>query len=389
MKKLIVPRRQLLKAAVLGIAAPYVRRVDAAAAFGGFMVAGTNAFPGLPGNPVGAFASTVPVLTSSPTVHLGGTPGSPSGSIPALTNGHTYAYYDQDSFSGDYTMASVSNITFVGCRFQSNNLTGANVTVQNTCSNITFSYCTLVPRTAVVSSIPNAAWPAASAGQGIDVNNQAGKAPYQIVRTQGYQYGFNLLAAPITIDHCDMWGWGNAIQIAELTAGVTITDNWIHDARHDGSTSTNDGGFLDHTDGPGYLASNVGCSNVTVKHNTIAAIGNTHGIAFQNSAPGTTAFSNLTLVNNYLSGFGNCSNPGGGAPISNVTHTDNIFGTDLPPSAGYIYGFNFTTQFTATTNIWRRNQIKIGSGGTPLSGGFDGAYVWPDTTFNHVSDFTG
>jgi hypothetical protein len=46
-------------------------------------------------------------------------------------------------------------IVFVGCRFQSNRVADANVSVYGGSANIYFYYCTICPRVALVTAPPN------------------------------------------------------------------------------------------------------------------------------------------------------------------------------------------------------------------------------------------
>jgi hypothetical protein len=406
--KLLVPRRRLLKAAAIGIAMPYVRRVDAAAAFSGFMVAGTNAFPGQPGNPVGfaaapgwtgSFATGPITFAAYAALQPGGVISSGSAGSP-----HVISFVDFDAgnttttsnitTTGGAGAGQLSYVKFVGCRFQSNADASTNWNVNLQASplasdHITFSYCSFTPRTAIAPSIPNPAWPSASAGTGINYAS-AGRTSYMIPQSNGYPFGVdNFWNIAFLMDHCDMWGWGNATNITPGNgANVVFSSCWIHDAREPGS-----GGSGDHTDGIGYLGVGAAPSNVTVTGCTIASIGNTNGIALQTSASGSA--NNITVTGNYLSGFGvliRMFNP----PVSantNMTFTDNVIATDLYSPLGLVYdepsGGSNKTQFTSTSNLWRRNKLRVYPGDTwsGFSSGQNGQYVWPDASIN-ASDWT-
>src|SRR6516225_10743379 len=157
----------------------------------------------------------------------------------------------------------------------------------------TFPYTTLF-RSPVI------AWPSAGAGQPVDASG--GYAPYMINGNNGYKFGISMTAGKCTVDHCDIWGFGNAgwaINANNGTGPYIITNSWIHDA-------CNPDQNLEHTDGV-FNNSLTGQSNVTVRHNTIASIGNTNAIAFQRAS---TPYSFLTKDSNYVSGFGWNSNVG-------------------------------------------------------------------------------
>lgn len=342
-------------------------------------------WPGLSSNPVGfsaapGFSSLTawPGGTGSQTVSNGTNAQSGSGTT---NDPWIFSFYDFDSGPSTTagTLISASNAKFIGCRFQSNDR--ANYNVQCTGANITFSYCSVTPRVAVVSAVPFAAWPAASAG----LQKTGDGTGYQIGGNSGYQYGLNITAGgPLTADHCDIWGFGNAIVFYTTTAQMTISDCWIHDAADAALQAY-------HTDGPGYLNGGAPPSNITINHCTIASIGNTNGIAFQAAS---SAYDNIAVTNCYMSGFGDlvdiCHNV---ASSTRLSFTDNTIATDLPWLFGPLYA-NFATTFTQAsnpTNLWRRNVFKVYPGTSTIGGqtfswvvGDDGKFVLPNQTLNAI-----
>jgi hypothetical protein len=99
MKKLLVPRRRLLKAAIVGIATPYVKRVDAAAAFGMFQVAGNagnDIWVGLDGrqNALAGASGIYPHLLDT---YNGGFGGGINGRYRAVTVGGQPSYQISDA----------------------------------------------------------------------------------------------------------------------------------------------------------------------------------------------------------------------------------------------------------------------------------------------------
>ena len=320
--------------------------------------------------------------------------------------------------------------------------------------HINFSYCSVVPRVALVGTTPpGAAWPSAAAGLGIIEQPQP---LYQISLANCYQYGFQLPTAgaggPFNLDHCDIWGGQNAISFYNTTTQINITDCWMHDwadslkqpnttftASVTGSRSSqtvnvasntglngilvncshglsnsedvtitgitggtqitgiflknhaigetvNGPTALAHQDGPGYLNSGVGPTNVKIYHNTIAGIANGNIIAFQGSTGGC---SNLTITNNLICGGSVCARLDN---FFNSTFTDNLFATDIPWQFAPLYK-DYTADFHANGNLWARNKLRVLAGTVPYPGatpawtsGQNGQFMWPDGTL-HATDF--
>ncbi len=198
-----------------------------------------NPLPGQPGNSVGFAAAP-------------GYPGSLTAASGPLTSGSSgnptvYSFKDFTGLSIDANW-----VTFIGCRFKSNVVADNNVSTGGTgAQNIVFSYCSFTPLNSLYGSPPGAAWPSAGAGLQTttfvtDVNCIDGNS--------GYQFGLtvrNATDGPITFDHCDIWGFGNALNFpAPTTAQITVQDCWIHDAANASPQSY-------HTDGPGYTTLQV------------------------------------------------------------------------------------------------------------------------------------
>ena len=382
-------------------------------------------FPGQSGFPVG-FAATPSSAPSSwgngtwPGIYPGSLTAWPGGTGNQTISGGThatsgsgtaldpwvFAFFDFNSGSGG-VQVSTSHVRFVGCRFQSNDHNNFNVQVSSGSGDISWIYCSCTPLAASWTSPPNGAWPSAGAGQQIDANNASytNTGGFCVPADDGYQYGINLsptgsIGGTIIVDHCDFWGFGNAaVVLYTSTSQVTITNNWIHDASNCNVTPTG-GSTNNHTDGVGYLNGGSGPTNVTVSGNTIASIGNTNAIAWQKS---TTSYANISVTNNYLSGYQNCvcmcNATGQAANNTNLTFENNYFATDLPweTNFGAVFG-NATTLFTHAsnpTNNWAGNKLKILPGTAPLSGvtpqwtsGQDGFFMYPDGSL-HSTDFTG
>src|SRR5216684_2248490 len=314
------------------------------------------AFPGQAGNPVGFAAAP-------------GYPGSLTASSGPFTSGSVnnptiIAFKDFDAGVSS-TNIDANWVTFIGCRFQSNNVNGNCVSSGSTgAQNVNFSYCSFVPRVALVGTAPPGinTWPSSGAGTGAFA--QAGwiTGTNCIDGNNGYQFSFdchNLTDGPLTCDHCDFWGFGNSINFIGHTAQMIVRDCWIHDARNGASPP-----LSDHTDGPGYLNGGLPPQNIWLDHNTIASIGSQNGIAWQG---GTSAYSGMKVTRNFISGFNTAVTLyQGSGTNSNLEFTDNVLGTDLP-----WVNFPITEVFadwTSPNGIWRRNILRVLAGTSPAAG---------------------
>jgi hypothetical protein len=226
------------------------------------------------------------------------------------------------------------------------------------------------------------AWPSASAGQQTTTFSNNVNC---IDGNSGHQFPLYLpsISGPITVDHCDIWGFGNAIVFTSSTAPITVNACWIHDAANDSPQSY-------HTDGPGYENGSTAPQNISITNCTVASIGNTQAIAFQAA---TSPYANITVSGCYLSGFGAtvdmCHNTPGNSAL---TFTNNTFGTDLPWVFRPLYD-DYTNQFRQAGFTWSGNKLKVLPGTSPWSGslpawvqGDDGKFLWPDFTL-HTIDF--
>ena len=277
-----------------------------------------------------------------------------SGTIQSNQTYNNYVF-SGGALVGDWNTAAV-NVTFNGCKFTSNAVSDANVAVYG--DNITFNYCTFMPST--VSSPPT-------------------------TYNQGYQYPIDQrYNGAITIDHCNAWGYGNAIQFcfSSQAKPFIVRHTYIHDARDDGG--------LDHTDG---ILENYGGTPSTmaygvIYHNRIISVGNTNGIALQGNG-----YYNFSVTHNWCTGFGYTYNVGAsGAGNTNFTFTDNVFSNTFQPVWGPVYGWT-----DGNGNLWRRNTFKIvqapnwgnnGGWAAPVTLADDGKYWWPDGGA-YATDYTG
>ena len=387
-RSLLVPSRRAFLAGAGGLAGDLLlppHRVKACQT----IAAASTAYPGQSGNPVGYAAA--PGYPGSLTSH--GTTGWVSGTAGNPT---IYSFLDIDAGTAG-TIISGSNITFIGCRFQSNYESGSGATlfgpnVECTgASNIVFNYCSFTPRTIHYASVPSAAWPSAGAGQ--SYTGDGGGAPFQMTASQCYCYGIYIPSGgAVTLNHCDFWGFAEGIVLGSGYAGPFVMDNcWVHDCQNAGQGA--------HQDGIGYLNGAAAPTNVTITNNTIAMIGNTNCIALQSAS---TTWNNYTINNNYLSGDESIVQAFS-TKATNCSFTNNIFGTNLPYGGYLIYPLSanqpvmpsviFSNTSGNSGNTWSGNKLNILSGTAPASGatpqwtsGEQGYYVWPDNTL-HATDW--
>jgi len=357
-----------------------------------------SGFPGQPSNPVGYNNTPASVVAGGwPGTFLNGTNtalgnytslanpvaiGDGTGGTLLLQNNTTYYFLDITPTPASQLSCNaitdsgrpgnvgvpggpVHDITFVGCRFTANATNGNGVTIfgPDACVdcytatgggsyNITFSYCTMAPLPSVITHpIPATAWPSSSVGTGtVFVTTGPSGNTYQMPYPNNFQYGIAVFAPSgkfITIDHCDMWGWGDGVGTvgpswASLntypdSGQINITDNWIHDARTDNANA-------DHTNGvvPSNANFPVGFSNCLMRHNTISALGNTNALAFQHilSAPGC-----WSAATNYTNG-GAPVGAADGFAYSPIANSGPGFGGALNPTGN------------ANTGAWTQNGIN-------------------------------
>jgi len=270
-------------------------------------------------------------------------PGSLHSCATPIQSNTTYNFCD---FSGGTfigsTSAAVSNVTFHGCRFHAVAVDGVLVALFG--DNLTFDYSSFEPNAAFVAGV-------------------------QVAHSASYQYGieadgsYGSHVGKLTVTHSDIWGFGNAIDIAGSTQAKpqVFRDNWIHDAANDGNADY-------HTDGIGTLSGSGNGSYVVIDHNTIVSPGNTNGIAFQQGS-----YNNFTITNNLFGGFG--YTVALWAPAANTTFVGNTFTTGLRPVWGPLYPQSF---WSSSGSIWRCNRWRVepGSYYTPTSD--DGKFWTPN-----------
>lgn len=319
------------------------------------------------GGPVNPF----PNASNTGYLNAPGYPGSLTPlDLTTIVDGATYSFRDIDSGSGTSAGNTINatNVTFIGCRFQSNDLANYNVGI-TTSKNVTFLYCSIVPRTVQATQPPGGfVWPSRTSGQ--------------ITYNQGYQYGLfvGASAGNVIVDHCDIWGFGNGIDFDGRLAStkiLTVTNNWIHDARADGG--------IDHTDGIAHTGvSTTAQSGITITGNTVALIGNTNALGFQGGS-GAAAKYTATVTGNYFTGDNTCVDIRGTGNV--ITFTGNTFSTALQWASTALHVAP-TTMFD-TVGSFSNNKLLYVAGTSPAGGslpawvpGDNGKFFWPNNTLN-------
>jgi hypothetical protein len=258
-------------------------------------------------------------------------------------------------FTGIGPQVTGNNVTFRGCEFKETYVDGFLMRLDGI--NCTFEDCRWRPGDTA--------------------------SPPVITRAQSYQQGIKMInGVGLTVKRCDFWGFGNAIEFepssSTQTNPIIIQDSWFHHAADQaGSTYHHDG-----------ILSSYAASYITVDHNSIVSGGNTNAIAFQTPA-GLGNWSDLTITNNLLGGFGYTVNLGDDRPSNNVTFTGNTFTTEIEP----IYGpfKNNWAAFTGT-RVWSGNRWKVPAGAAYGNPAWNDLYWWPTdgkNTGGHIGDYTG
>jgi hypothetical protein len=245
------------------------------------------------------------------------------------------------------TQVNGSHILFLADRFQSNDVQASNIGV--TGSDIYFFYDSVEPLLSVAISPPGFLWP--SAGAGTNSNSMVGGTN---TINSGYEFGFNIGSGsgPIWIDHCDIWGFGDAIVIQTTTAKMTITNNHMHDTANPSGT-----GY--HLDGPGYSNGGLAPNNVWIIGNTVAMLGNTNALALQAATGG---YQNIYVNGNFFSGDNatiSFCHPGS-VQCTNSTFYGNVFGTDVKDD-GAVYDPGAPV---GSGTVWACNTIAVRPGTT-------------------------
>lgn len=310
------------------------------------------------------------------------------------TTGQTYSYWD---FKGGVdvgtTGVAANNVTFRGCRFQFS----ANVSNQGDASsaqvllfgdNPTFNYCTFQPSTTN--------YPTELTGAEI----QADRSTY-VEYGKAYQYaingggGFNTHCTDLLVDHCDFWGFGNALELStsSLTHPQIVRNSWFH---HGGDPFVeNITGSQFHNDC--WLVNNGGYHGAQCVNNVMEIWGNTNLLAWQ----GTGAYNDSTITGNRFSGDQQSISLSASGTSQRITFTDNVFSTRIGRSVGSGTPLrDWAVSDSGTGSLWRRNTWLVSgsasTGNYPAANwgnpSWNGQFWYPsdtDSGSGHATDYTG
>lgn len=297
---------------------------------------------------------------------------------------------------------SGDNITFVGCLFECSfgSGTGDWCCYMYLNTKVTFLYCTWKPSAysspqAYISGSSASTTNTTAVNYGMNhINSYEG--PVTVASING-QVG----SAQIIMDHCEWWGCGGGCQFSggnvDAANPHTFTNNYIHDYADPWGTSGVTNAY--HHDGIG-PDSDGNHGYVLIHHNTIASMGNTNAIALQGSA-----YHNIIVTSNYISGWGMQLSIGAGgnsANDANCTITDNITsgeiinvnnssyaGIGLGGNGACSPNYDFNMPGTSAGNTWRRNRWQVRSGDPDYPLVNNGSYWWPTDDDPHIGDYSG
>lgn len=321
------------------------------------------------------------------------TGGTHAGTFTATT-GNTYSYRDFQGGVDVGTQSTVANnVTFRGCRFQFS----ANVSNQGDASsaqallygdNITFDYCTFQP------SVAN--YPTELTGPEI----QADRSTW-VEYGKSYQYaingggGFNTHNQDLLIDHCDFWGFGNALELSTSTVAHPhiVRNSWFH---HGGDP------FVENTTGTQFhndcwLVNNGNYFGAVCENNIMEIWGNTNLLAWQ----GAGSYDDAVITGNRFSGDQQSISLSASGTSVRITFTDNTFSTRIGRAVGSGTPLRgWAVSDSGTGSLWRRNTWLVdpsaSTGNYPGanwgSPSWNGLYWWPtdnDSGSGHASDYTG
>lgn len=324
-------------------------------------------------------------------------PGSFTGgtfSSLTATTGQTHNFKD---FTGGIdigtTGTAANNVTFNGCRFQfsanvSNQGDASSAQVLIFGSNITFNYCTFQP------SVAN--YPTRLTGEEV-----SGDTATYVEYGKSYQYaingggGFNTHTGDLLVDHCDFWGFGNALELSGSTVANPhiVQNSWFH---HGGDPFVvNQTANQFHNDC--WLVNDGNYHGAQCKNNTMEIWGNTNCLAWQ----GTGAYNDSVITGNRFSGDQETISLSASGTSARVTFTDNEFSTRIGRAVGSGKPFrSWAVSDSGTGSMWRRNTWLVS--GSASTGNYPGAnwgnpswngqYWWPsdtDSGSGHATDYTG
>lgn len=295
--------------------------------------------------------------------------------------------------------SGASNVVFEGCRFQFSanvdDVTGdaTSVLVRLFADGpVTFRYCTFQP------SVAN--YPTRLTGEEIQANPAT-----WVSYGKSYQYaiaannGWNSRAKAVTVEHCDFWGFGNAVDLLDSTVATPhiVRYSWFHHGGDPWQTAQPSSAF--HNDC--WLVNQGNYFGAVCEYNRMEIWGNTNCLAWQGGP-----FNDCVVRGNVFGGDNETVHM---ASISTrLQFTDNFFASRI--GRGAVAGSSkpnrdWNVTDSGTGSFWRRNKFLIGVDEAPANfpaakwgaPSNDGLYWHPaDTDLTvrtvgggHAADYTG
>jgi len=314
-----------------------------------------------------------------------------------ITGGTTidFADFQAGVLIGTSGSKITSPVTFNGCRFQYS----ADVSDQGDATAfqalifaaagglVTFNYCTFQP------SVAN--YPTRLTGEEIEADPSTwvsyGKS-YQFAILGDGAYGTSAPAG-LVIDHCDFWGFGNALQLSGSTVANPhiVRYSWFH---HGGDP------FIVNTTANQYhndcwLVNDGNYYGAECLHNTMEIWGNTNCLAWQ----GTGSYDDAVIVGNKFGGDQETISLSASGTSTGITFRENTFATRIGRAVSTGRPLrSWAVSDDGSGSVWARNRYEVGSDestsnypdakwGNPA---WDDLYWWPgdgDTTGGHASDY--
>lgn len=322
-------------------------------------------------------------------------PGSFTGGVSPwirATTGQTFEFVDfTEGVDVGSPSVAANNVTFIGCRFRFS----ANVSDQGNNGaalvllfgdNVQFHYCTFQPDTSN--------YPTRLTGEEIEADPST-----WVSYGKGYQYalngggGFNSYVTNLLVDHCDFWGFGNALELA----GSTLADphivrySWFHHGADPFIVNQTANQF--HNDC--WLVNAGGYHGAQCLYNRMEIWGNTNCLAWQ----GAGAYNDSQIVGNRFGGDQETVVISASGTSARVTFTDNEFATRIGRSVGTGRPLrSWSVSDDGAGSLWARNRYVVGptesqanypgaNWGNPA---WDGLYWHPgddDTTGGHAAEY--
>ena len=325
-------------------------------------------------------------------------PGSFTGGVdatgPTITSGSTVEWVD---YTGGVLVGNTgtpaSNVTFRGCRFQFS----ADISNQGNNSAaqvfmfanglVTFEYCTFQPFVAN--------YPTRLTGDEIDGDTSTfveyGKAYQYAINGGG---GFNTFTdGGLVVDHCNFWGFGNALELAGSTVANPhiVRDSWFHHGGDPFIENVTANQF--HNDC--WLVNDGNYRGAQSIRNRMEIWGNTNCLAWQ----GAGDYDDAVVTDNLFGGDQETVVISASGTSSRVTATGNVFATRIGRSVNTgrpLRSWSVTDDGSGSS--WSGNTYQVEGSEAPANypdaywgdPADDGLFWWPgddDTTGGHATDY--